>query len=441
MVGSEQGTVSRLAEMPSFAPSQHLAPVWSHLTNVVVERGEGAYLVDSAGRRYLDFTSGIGVVNTGHCHPAIVAAVREQVGRLIHGQINVVFHRPLLELAERLLQVVPRRLDQLFFASSGAEAVEAALKLARRATNRPGIVVFQGGFHGRTVAAMSLTTSKSIYRAGYQPLMPGVMVAPYPYTFRYGWDAAEATEFCLRELRHLLVSQTSPEETAGVLIEPVLGEGGYVIPPDAFLEGVQSVCRELGLLLIVDEVQTGFGRTGRFFGLEHAALDPDIVVMGKGLASGFPLSAIAAPAKLMASWPTGSHGGTYGGNAVSCAAAVATIDTIMKEGLVGRAARMGNILREQLATLAARFHEVGEIRGRGLMVATEFGRSGYEPDHVSAKSVQKACIEHGLLLLTCGPYDNVIRWIPPLIVTESQIDEAVAVFRQALEVSLRRSGA
>lgn len=437
---AEQRTATRSTSVSASDDVGHLAPVWAHLTRAVIERAEGCYLFDVEGHRYLDFTSGIGVTNTGHCHPTVVAAAREQIGRLIHGQINVVFHRPMLDLVDRLLQVVPSPLDSFFFANSGAEAVEAALKLARRATGKPGVIVFQGGFHGRTVATMSLTTSKAVYRSGYQPLMAGVVVAPYPYSFRYGWSPEEASRFCLRELRHVLVSHTSSEETAAMLVEPILGEGGYVVPPQSFLEGVQDICREFGILLILDEIQTGFGRTGRFFALEHWGLQPDILVMAKGLASGFPLSAIASTAKLMSSWPAGSHGGTYGGNAVSCAAAAATIDVIRKEGLVDRAVQMGEHLRQRLSSLKARFPEIGEIRGHGLMLAAEFGRPGYEPDRASAKAVQKACIERGLLLLTCGPYDNVIRWIPPLVVTETQIDEAIEIFDQALEAGLRQTG-
>ncbi len=419
----------REAETP---PVDLLAPVWSHLTHVVVDHARGAVVVDAAGRRYLDFTSGIGVTNTGHCHPRVVAAVREQAGRLLHGQLNIVLHPAVLELAQALRTVVPPRLDRFFFANSGAEAIEAAVKLARRVTGKPGIVTFQGAFHGRTHAAMSLTSSKAVNRVGYQPLPSGVTVAPFPYAFRYGWDPEAASEFCLRELRHLLVTQTSPEETAAVLVEPILGEGGYVVPPDSFLHGVQALCRELGILLILDEIQTGFGRTGRLFALEHLGLDPDVLVMAKGLASGLPLSAIAAPGALMDRWPAGSHGGTYGANAVACAAACATLRVIQEDGLVRNADAMGQRLLGRLHELARRDTRLGEVRGRGLMVATEFGKPGGAPDTPTARAVQKACVDRGLLLLTCGPYDSVIRWIPPLVVTAEQIDAAVEIFASAL---------
>jgi 4-aminobutyrate aminotransferase len=412
----------------------NLSSVWSHLSDIVVESGEGAFVSDARGRRYLDFTSGIGVTNTGHCHPRVVAAAQAQVAKLIHGQINVVLHGPMLALVEKLRRVVPPSLNTLFFANSGAEAIEAALKLARRATGRPNIIVFQGGFHGRTIGAMSLTTSKVIVRAGYQPLMAGVAVAPYPYTYRYGWTSEETSAFCLRELRHLLATQTAPEETAAILVEPVLGEGGYVVPPLSFLSGVEEICREAGLLLLLDEIQTGFGRTGRFFGLEHAGLRPDILIMAKGLASGFPLSAVAASRDLMDRWPTGAHGGTYGGNAVACAAAAATIDVIVEEGLVERAADMGVALLERLRRLQPRHGALGEVRGLGLMVAAEFSRGlDRTPDKAMAKAVQSACLEQGLLLLTCGTHDHVVRFIPPLVVTAAQIDEAVGIFEKALQ--------
>lgn len=298
-----------------------LSPVWTHLTQIVVERAEGAYLYDVEGNQYLDFTSGIGVTNTGHCHPRVVEAIREQAGRLLHGQANIIFHPPMLRLVEELRTVAPPSLGSFFFSNSGAEAVEASIKLARQATGRTNIIVFQGSFHGRTVGTMSMTTSKTVYRIGYQPLMPGVFVAPFPYAYRYGWDEETTVDFCLNELDFLLLSQTAPSETAAIIIEPVLGEGGYVVPPQRFMAALRALCDEHGILLIADEVQSGFGRTGKFFAHEHFGITPDIMVMAKGLASGLPLSGIAASKDLMAKWLPGSHGGTYGGNALACAAA------------------------------------------------------------------------------------------------------------------------
>jgi 4-aminobutyrate aminotransferase len=412
--------------------SQHLSPVWSRYTDILVDHAEGAYLYASDGRRYLDFTSGIGVTNTGHCHPEVVAAAQEQVGKLIHGQVNIVYHQPLLDLARELLTVMPAGLESFFFSNSGAEAVEAALKLARQVTAKPNVIVFQGSFHGRTVGTMSLTTSNTIYRAGYQPLMAGVFVAPYPYAYRFGWKPEQSTEFCLQELRHLLATQTAPRETCAVLVEPVMGEGGYVPPPPDFLKGVQQICSQHDLLFIVDEVQSGFGRTGRWFGHQHYGVEPDIMIMAKGLASGFPLSGIATRPHLMEAWIPGSHGGTYGGNAVSCAAAAATIRVIREEGLVENSARMGAHLLDRLRQIQPRHPGIGDVRGLGLMVAAEFTTAQGEPDAGTAKAVRVKCLEEGLILLPCGPYGNVIRWIPPLVVTREQTDWALEIFERSL---------
>ena len=409
-----------------------VSPVWTHLSDVVVERAEGVYVYASDGRRYLDFTSGIGVANTGHCHPKVVAAAQAQIAKVIHAQINVYYHQPIFDLVTALRPVAPTGLDTFFFSNSGAEAVEASIKLARQTTGKPNVIVFQGSFHGRTVATMSCTTSKTIYRLRYQPLMAGVFVAPYPYAYYYGWEPEQTSRWCLKQLRHLLVTQTDPSETGAVLIEPVLGEGGYVPPPPSFLPGLRQICDEHDILLIIDEVQSGFGRTGKFFGLEHFDVTPDVMVMAKGLGSGFPISGIAARRELMERWVPGTHGGTYGGNAVACAAATATVQVIREEGLAENAARQGLRLMDGLRDLQVQYPAIGDVRGLGLMVATEFTTSEGGPDKATAKAVQKRCLEAGLFLLTCGPYDNVIRWIPPLVVNAEQIDQALEVFGRAL---------
>jgi len=411
----------------------HLAPVWTHLSDIVVERGEGCYLYDSAGTAYLDFTSGIGVTNTGHCHPKVVKAIQEQAGKLLHGQANIVYSRPILELVERLRTVVPESLDGFFFSNSGAEAIEGAVKLARQATGRPNVIVFQGSFHGRTNQAMAMTTSKTVYRVGYQPLAAGIFVAPFPNVYRYGWDEQTTVDFCLNELELMLHSQTAPEETAAMIIEPVLGEGGYVPAPPAFIKGLREICNRYGILLIFDEVQTGFGRTGKFFALEHSGVVPDILVMAKGLASGMPMSAIAAPLDLMRRWKTGTHGGTYGGNPVVAAAAVATIEVITEEGLLANAEARGEQLRDALEEMQIRWPFLGDIRGWGLMVGLEIGVPGRGPDKDLAVRIQATCLDGNLLLLTCGTYGNVIRWIPPLVVSESQINEALMIMEEGIE--------
>ncbi|GLY78847.1 aspartate aminotransferase family protein [Actinoallomurus iriomotensis] len=412
-----------------------LSPVLTQATPVLAARGEGVHLYDEDGRRYLDFTAGIGVTNTGHCHPRVVRAAQEQVATLIHGQYTTVMHRPLLRLTERLGEVLPEGLDALFYLNSGSEAVEAAIRLARHATGRQNIVVFHGSFHGRTMGAASLTTAGTKFRAGIGPLMPGAAVAPFPQAYRYGWSEEEATRFALRELDYLLATVSPAQDTAAFVVEPVLGEGGYIPAPPGFLEGLRERADRHGGLLIVDEVQTGFGRTGRFWGHEHADVRPDVLITAKGLASGFPLSAIAAPAELMGrAWP-GSQGGTYGGNAVACAAALATLDVIQDEGLVANADAMGLRLRDGLRKVASAHPVIGDVRGRGLMLGSEFGTGG-EPDPAAAQRAQREAAQRGLLLLTCGAYGNVVRMIPPLVVDAAQIDEAVQIWSEAVAAAV-----
>jgi 4-aminobutyrate aminotransferase len=418
----------QLSRPRSIAAMAQLSPLLKQATPVVVDHGEGVYLYDVDGNRHLDFTAGIGVTSTGHCHPRVVEAARAQVGKLIHGQYTTVMHKPLLELTERLGEVLPSGLDSLFFANSGSEAVEAALRLARQATGRPNVIVFQGGFHGRTVAAASMTTSGTRFSAGFSPLMAGVHVAPFPYAFHYGWDEQTATKFALRELDYLFATVSAPNETAAFFIEPVLGEGGYVPANTEFMAGLRERADAHGILLVMDEIQTGFGRTGKFWGHDHFGVRPDVVLIAKGLASGFPLSGIAASGELMAkAWP-GSQGGTYGGNAVSCAAAVATLDVIQDESLVENAAARGRQLLDGARLVGDKTPAIGDVRGLGLLVGSEFTKPDGEADTATAQAAQKAAAERGLLLLTCGAYMNVVRMVPPLIVDADQVDEALRIW-------------
>ncbi|MFJ8932176.1 aspartate aminotransferase family protein [Streptomyces sp. NPDC102340] len=418
-----------------------LSPVLKQATPVLAERGEGVRLYDESGRAHLDFTAGIGVTSTGHCHPKVVAAAQEQVGKLIHGQYTTVMHKPLQTLSARLGEVLPNGLDSLFFVNSGSEAVEAAMRLAKQATGRPNIVAFQGGFHGRTLAAASMTTSATKFRSGYGPLMSGVALAPFPNCFYYGWDEETATKFALRELDQLLATVTTPADTAAFIVEPVLGEGGYVPANTAFLRGLRERADRHGILLIIDEVQTGFGRTGKFWGHDHFDGKPDIIVTAKGLASGFPLSAIAASKELMArAWP-GSQGGTYGGNAVACAAAIATLDVIQEEKLVENAAERGQQLFAGLREVAEAYPVggqggIGDVRGLGLMAGTEFVTADGEPDGATAARVHAAASERGLLLLTCGTQGQVVRMIPPLVVNGEEIDEGLGLWRESVAAVL-----
>ncbi|MHA6799430.1 aspartate aminotransferase family protein [Bounagaea algeriensis] len=409
-----------------------LSQVLKQATGVVAARGEGVHLFDEQDRRYLDFTAGIGVTSTGHCHPRVVEAAQRQVGTLIHAQYTTVMHRPLLDLVERLEGVLPSGLDRMFFANSGSEAVESALRLTRQATGRSNVVVFHGGFHGRTVATASMTTSGTKVRSGFSPLMPGVHVAPFPNPALFGWSVEDSTDFALRQLDHVLQTVSAPEETAAFVVEPVLGEGGYVPGNTRFFEGLRERADRYGIQLVVDEIQTGWGRTGKFWGGEHFGIRPDVVITAKGLASGFPLSGIAASADLMAkAWP-GSQGGTYGANAVACAAALATLEVIEDEKLVDNAAQRGDQLTRALSEVAARHERITDVRGPGLMVGNEFRDADGNPDGATAAAVQQEAARRGLLLLTCAPRGEVVRFIPALVVQPEHVDEAASIWADSV---------
>jgi 4-aminobutyrate aminotransferase len=421
--------------------------VWARYTDLVVDRGEGSWIVTQDGDRYLDYTCGIGVTNTGHSHPRVAAAIAEQAAKIIHAQQNILYHKPGLELHERLPRYFPNAGDEeigLFLSNSGAEAIEAAVKLAKIATHRPAIVAFRGGFHGRTHGTMSLTSSAIKNRGHYEPLLASVYFAPYPYALRTptGRTEADALTWTLSQLDELFATLVFPEDVAAFLVEPVLGEGGYVVPPDGFLPALREVADSHGILLIADEVQSGFGRTGRFFASEWTEARPDIVVMAKGIASGMPLSGILASRELLAKFPPGGHGGTYGGNAVSCAAAVATLDVFEAEGLTARAETLGHRLLNGLREAAAGNPYVAEIRGRGLMVGIEFA----DPETLTprpdlAKAAITDALIHRLLLLSCGTWGQVVRVIPPLVTTEAEIDQAIAIISAALTVAQESAAA
>lgn len=417
----------------------HMSPVWGRLFNFVAERAEGSYIYTVDGKKLLDFTCGIGVANTGHCHPKVVEAIREQAGLFLHAQANIVIHQPMLRLIEELSKIVPPSIDGFFFSNSGAEAIEGAVKLARVATGRQNVIVFSGSFHGRTAGTMALTTSKTIYRAGFGPLPSGVFVAPFPYAFRLGMTAEQASQYALEQLEYLLASQTAPKETAAILIETVLGEGGYIVPPVSFMKSLRELCDKHGILLIFDEIQSGFGRTGKWFALEHFDVVPDIITAAKGIASGLPLSGVFSRLDLMKKWEVGSHGGTYGGNAVACAAGVATIRAMREEKMLENASERGVQLMTGLRKLQEEYSQIGDVRGKGLMIGTEFIADGGRPDKAKplVKDIIHAAEENDLLLLSCGTYDNTVRWIPPLNVTSEQINDGLNIFERALKEVLR----
>ncbi len=422
---------------PSVVP-----PVWGRIFNLQVERGEGSWLVTRDGERYLDYTSGIGVTNTGHAHPRVVKAVQDQAAKLLHGQQNIVYHEPGLRLYERLTRVLPGGPWQAFLSNSGAEAVEAAVKLARVATGRPAIIAFRYSFHGRTAQTMALTAAKDVYRGAFEPLPGSIYHASYPYCYRAAGgphDPSACTCDWEAQLDLLFHQLVYPDKVAAIIIEPVIGEGGYIVPPPGFLPRLREITREHGILLIADEVQTGFGRTGELFAVRHWDVEPDVLVMAKGIASGLPLSGIIARSDIMAKFAPSSHGGTYGGNVVSCAAAVATLDVIEEEGLVANARARGEQFLAGLRALQAKHPSLGDVRGLGLMLAMEFVKpgegDGRVPDPAMTKRVQAACFERRLMVLTAGSYVNVVRIIPPLVTTAEEVDEALKIIGEALDAS------
>jgi 4-aminobutyrate aminotransferase len=411
----------------------HLADVWFQVTDLDVVSGSGSTVTTADGTEYLDFTAGIAVVSTGHCHPHVVAAIQEQAAKFIHAQVNCYRHPLLEQLGERLAGVTPEGIDTFFYANSGAEATEAAVKLAKQATGRPNVIVFSGSFHGRSHLTMAMTTSKHGYRAGYAPLPGGVFVAPFPHPWAEGLTEEQSVERALAEVHRLLLAQTAPGETAAMVIEPVLGEGGYIPAPASFLQGLDAICREHGILFVADEVQTGFGRTGTMFAIEQAGVVPDVVVMAKGLASGFPISAIGASAELMAKWPKGSHGGTYGGNPIGCAAALATIDVLTEPGFLDAVNARGDQLRSGLRRIVADHGLSAEVRGPGLMVGLELGdpKAGTHDTARVGTVIAHCRDESRLLLMNAGTYGNVVRFMAPLVVTEAEITRALTALDTA----------
>ena len=413
--------------------------VWARYTDLDIDRGEGAWLVTRDGLRYLDYTSGIGVTNTGHAHPRVAAAVAQQAVKLLHGQQNIVYHEPGLRLHQRLAGLLPGGPWQAFLANSGTEAVEATVKLARAATRRSAIIGFRYGFHGRTAQSMALTTAKAAYRSAFEPLPTATYQADLPYCFRApggSHDPADCTCDWEERLDLLFHQVIEPDRVAAIIVEPVIGEGGYIVPPPTFLPRLREITRRHGILLAVDEVQSGFGRTGRFFAVEHVGVEPDILIMAKGIASGLPLSGLLARRELFDAWGPGQHGGTYGGNVVACAAALATLDVIEDEGLVANAKARGDRLLAGLRELASRHPVIGDARGLGLMAALELVRPGVGDGRVphpqAVRHVLRAALERHLMLLSAGPYGNVLRIIPPLVTSDEEIDLALGVIAEAL---------
>lgn len=401
-----------------------IAPVIAFDTEVIAERAEGLWVTDVNGNRWADFACGTAVTNLGHNHPAVVSAAHDQLDRVMHS--GCIFrYDSVVEAAERLAKITPPGIEKFGFANSGAEAVEAAVKLARYHTKRQGVITFRGAFHGRTMGSVSYTTSNAKYRDGYHPVLGSTFVVPFPHPYRWGVSEQEAVERSLHELRLLFKHVVTPENIGAMLIEPVQGEGGYYPAPAAFLEELRAICDEHGIMLVFDEVQTGFGRTAEWFAADHFSVDPDVIAIGKGIANGLPLSAYGASREVIDGWPVGAHGTTFGGNPVSCAAAVAVMDTM--GDLLPHARQLSKQAFDRFEELAQRHPTIGDVRGLGLMIGVELvsDREQRTPDKAAFKHVQKHCFDRELIIIECGPDGNIIRFIPPLITTSEELDWAI----------------
>lgn len=411
-----------------------MPPVAGRATTLGVKKGEGVYLYTEDGRKIIDFASGVAVCNIGHNHPKVVQAAKEQIDNLIHGGHNVVYYESYVRLAERLVEATGGD-TMVYFSNSGAEVNEGAMKLAKFVTNRPAVISFKGAFHGRTLATTSITTSSSKYRKNYEGMLPSVYFLEYPYLYRTPYEMKEAEDCPQRyftQFEELFHDIIDPYSVAAIIMEPVQGEGGYIVPPKSFVQYARKICDKYGIMLIFDEVQTGFGRTGKLFAWQNFDVKPDIFTCAKGIASGFPLGAVIAKKEIMEKWTAGSHGGTFGGNPVACAAALATLD-VLQGGAIDNAAKMGEYLNEKLSEFKKEYDFIGDVRGLGLMQAIEIVKDNKEPDADLTSKIKEKALEKGLLLLTCGVYKNVIRFIAPTTVTKEEMDEALKIMKESLE--------
>ena len=410
---------------------EYMSPSYTRIYPLVCARGSGAVIEDVDGNLFLDFTAGIAVTSTGHCHPKVVAAIQDQSAKLIHMSGTDFYYQPQIDLAQRLAEVAPGDSPKrIFFTNSGAEALEAALKLARWHTGRSRALAFFGAFHGRTYGAMSLSGSKLVHRRGFSPLVPDIHHVPFPR----GCNACNDTALgcaCVKQIEDTVMKRIAPpEEIAALFVEPIQGEGGYYVSPPGFLKALRALCDRHGILMVADEVQTGMGRTGKMFAVQHWGVEPDIVCVAKGIASGMPLGAIIARSTVM-DWPPGSHASTFGGNPVSCRASLATLDLLESE-YIANAAQRGEQLRQGLMKLHPRFPELGEVRGLGLMMAVDLvkDREAGILDPALRDEVVQDAFHKGLLLLGCG--ESAIRFCPPLCVTAAQVDTALRVLAEVL---------
>lgn len=402
------------------------------ITNLVMERGQGIHLYTIDGEKYLDFVQGVAANALGHCHPALTAAAAKQLHQLGHASFNLVSYPSALALAAELRKWTGR-LDKFFFTNTGAEVVESGLKLARYITGKSSIIAFRGSFHGRTLGAASVTGSSAKFRKHYAPFVPQVYFAPYPYCFRCYFHqkpetcALDCLAYLLDDFEHFIPS----EDISVILLEPVMGEGGYVVPPKKYMEALTMLCRDKGFLLMFDEVQTGMGRTGRMFAFQHFGIEPDILLLGKAVGGGYPLAVLAANREIMDQWPPGSHGSTFGGHPVACAAGLAQLEIVGASGFLDSVVAMGVLFREQLIRLQQRFPEIGDVRGLGLMNAIELVKPDGRHDPEKTAAIVAHLFSKNILVYTCGVRGNIIRFMPPLNVEEPVLDRLIDALDQA----------
>ena len=413
---------------------QFVARGVSSTMNVFAAKADGAIIEDVDGNRFIDFAGGIGAMNVGHARPEVTRAIAEQAAKFTHTCFSVMMYEPYIALAERLVKLTPGDFPKkaLFF-NSGAEAVENAVKISRWATGRPAIIVFDNAFHGRTLMTMTMTSKVKPYKYGFGPYAPEVYRAPYPYPYRMNMTPQEATAYCIQELERIFVADVAPDQVAAIIVEPVQGEGGFMAAPPGFLRALKTVCEKYNILFVADEIQSGFCRTGRMFAVDHDGVEPDLLIIAKSMGAGMPISGVVGRAEIMDAPPPGTLGGTYSGNPVACAAALAVLDIYEQEDLAARSREIGHLITQRFLNLQDTYPMVGDVRGLGGMVAMELvkDRTTKEPDSHAASDILAAAHHRGLVLIKAGMYDNVLRVLVPLCVTDEQLKQGLDIFEDA----------
>ena len=417
--------------------AQHVPQGPFNTTTAFIQEASGAVMVDVDGRELIDFAGGIGVNNVGHSHPKVVAAIKKQADKFIHTCFHVAMYEAYVELAEKLNQLAPGDFSKMtMFANSGAEAVENAVKVARYATGRPAIICFENAFHGRTLMGMSLTSKVKPYKFGYGPLAPEIYRMPFAYCYRcpFGLEYPSCGTSCADHFEEFFISHVAAEQTAAVIAEPIQGEGGFITPPPEYFPKIKAICEKYGIALIIDEVQSGAGRTGKYFAIDHWGVEPDIITLAKSFAGGMPLSAVTGRSEMMNASHVGGLGGTYSGNPISCRAALAVLEILHEDHLLEKAVKLGDTLLDRFTAMQERYEIIGDVRGKGPMLAMELveDRESKQPAADKSKALVNRCFEKGLVLLSCGNFGNVIRTLMPLVITDEQLDKGLAILEESI---------